>query len=125
MTPIEILALILIIISVIKIIFVMANPKAWMKNAMGMYKQPIAVMIVSLVLSALVLRYLLVELTIVQIFAVLLFLLLMINVTVAGFGKEITEFAEKIMKTNIFKKCWLGIIVWIVLIIWALYVLFV
>lgn len=128
MTPIEIFALILAVVAAIKIMVIFIQPKSWLGLVKAVYKTPTLTMIVSLVLAAIVLYYLVwVEgITIIQIFAVMLFVGLLAAITMSSYFKEVTGVAEKMLRDkSILKKAWLSIIVWIVLIVWALYTLFI
>ena len=78
MTPVEIIALIFVVIGVIKLVVLMISPKSWKSVPDAFFKQPILMMLVSFVLAAIVLYYLLTEMTIVQIAAVMLFTLLLL-----------------------------------------------
>ncbi len=124
MTPIEIFALIVAVIAIVKVVVLLVNPKSWMKFAKAIYAQPAASMIVSLLLAAVVLYYLLTELTIVQIFAAVLFTMLLALSSFSAFPKELLEMANKLLEDkSIMKKAWLPTIVWVALIVWVLYAL--
>jgi len=127
MTPIEIIALIVVIVSTIKIIVLLINPNTWMQKVVKpVYSKPMLLTAISTILAAIVLNYLLAELTIVHIFAVMAFLALIMAVSFASYSKEMLVFSAKMMKDKtVVKKSWLSILIWIILIIWVLYVLFV
>ena len=120
-TPVEWMALILIVISAIKIIVILVKPKAWNDSVVKkLWKNSGLAMIVSLILAAVALYYLLQELTIVQILATMLFLALLIAVGVAAYKKEVIGLADKMLKNKaVIKKSWLYIIIWIVLLLWG------
>jgi len=125
MTPIEIIALIVIAISIIKILVILVKPVSWAKLVKKLYVSPALAMIVCLILAAVVLYYLdAAGITIVQIFAVMAFLALVMGLTLAAYFKQAESLMQKILKSGIVKKAWLAMIVWIVLIVWALYVMF-
>ena len=98
MTPIEIMALIVALVSIIKMIVFLIRPKSWMKVPNKIYAQPVMTMIVSLLLAAGVLYYLLAELTIIQVFATLLFVILLMLSTLSPYSKEFLEMANKLLK---------------------------
>lgn len=120
------MALIIVALSAIKIIVLLTKPKAWVSVFKAVYRKPSVTTIVFLVLSVIVLNYLLKEITIVQIFAVMLFFALLTGLTVASaYSKDVVQMATKLLKDkNMIKKAWLAILIWTVLIIWALKELF-
>ncbi len=125
MTPIEIMALILAIVVIVKIVVLLVKPKAWMNIVKPLYRKPAILGIASLILAALSLNYLLKELTIIQIAAAMLFTALLAAITLASYSREVLEFAEKLIDENVVKKAWLSIVIWIALAGWILYLLFV
>ena len=125
-SSIEIIALILILITAIKLIVILINPSAWMNNVVRkIYGKPGVLTIVSLLLGSLVLYYLIQEITIVQILAVMMFLMLLMLVSVSIYSQEFLAMADTIYRDgNIFKKSWLPLVIWIALILWGLKELF-
>ena len=125
MEIVGIFALIVLIAIAIKILVVLISPKSWLNLVGKIWKLPILTMIVSLILSGIVLYYLLQEISIVQIFGVLLFIALISAATMAVYIKEVLPFVQKMLKDRSFlRKAWLPILIWIILIIWALKELF-
>jgi len=120
MTPIEILALILIAITAIKTVVNLAAPKSRAKVVKKVSKNPTILYILFLVLAAIVLYFLIQEITIVEILAVTLFVTLLMAIMFIPYFGELGNLAEKIS----LKKAWLGILIWLILMIWALYVMF-
>ena len=121
MTPIEIIALILIIVSAIKIIVILANPKSWADIVKKIWANPMVTSIISLILAAIVLYYLVwVEgITIVQILAVTGFVVLLMAVGIGMYATEMISMATKMLKKGVLKKAWLYTLIWIVLLIWG------
>jgi len=125
MTPIEIMALIVIVVAVIKLIVILVKPKAWIGVVKSVYSNSVLTMVVSLVLAVIVLNYLLTELTIVQIFASMLFFALLASLSISVYSKDLISLGNKMLKDRKFlSKAWLAIVVWIILIIWAVKELF-
>ncbi len=118
---IEIFALIVAVIAIIKILFIIVKPKSWMNLVKPFYSVPMLTSIVALLLSAVVLYYLVQSgITIVQIFAVMLFVALIACVSVSVYFKEVIGVGEKILKEKKFiRKAWLSIIIWLILSIWV------
>lgn len=123
MTPIEIIALVLIIISTIKVLVIFVKPNAWLNSVVKpIWKKPFITSVISLILGAVVLYYLLQELTIVQIFASMAFLTLLIAIGFSVAAKETLAFAEKMYKTKgMIKKFWFYTLIWVALMAWVLY----
>jgi|TARA_Y100000034_G_C6707549_1_gene312385 hypothetical protein len=125
-TPVETIALIIILVGAIKIVVLLVNPKAWMNFAKSVYSKPSLTSLVALVLAAVVLWYLIQSgMTIVQILAVTAFTTLLIMV---GLAKEVGPLMKKyesmIEKGNLWKEYWLYTLVWILLMIWGAWELF-
>jgi len=122
MTPIEIIALVLIVLAALKILLM---PKIWMKVIKFLYAKPKALFIVELILAGLVLYYLLQSgFSIVQILAVMSFGALLTALSFAWFGKETLKWAKEVVKKGIWKKAWLIILIWLALIVWGALELF-
>lgn len=124
-TPVEIIALIVIIASAIKMVMLVINPKGWMNMAKGIYSKPFIVRFVALVLAAIVLYYLLMEITIVQIIATTAFVALLVLI---GLAAEVEPLIKKyealIKKGKLWKEYWFYALIWILLMVWALVELF-
>lgn len=124
-TPIEILALILIVISSIKIITISINPTAWLNKIVKNVYVGKRTTIIFLILALIVLYFLLQELTIVQILAVMLFTAFIFAIGFSIHSKELIKLADQIYrKKNIIKSNWLPLIIWIILLVWGLKELF-
>ena len=126
MTPIEIIALIIILFSAIKIVVILAKPSAWADFVKKIWANPMVTSIISLILAAIVLYYLVwIEgITIVQIFAVTAFVVLLMAVGIGMYAKEVISMATRMLKKGIMKKAWFYTLIWIVLMIWGAYELF-
>jgi len=126
-SPIDVMALIVLLVVSIKIVVILIKPNAWVNFTTKVWAKPKLLMIVSLILAALSLMYLIgAGVTIVHIFATMLFIALLGAVGVAIYSKEVVSLAQKLMKDKtIIKKSWLYIAIWIALIIWGFYALFV
>jgi len=121
-TPIEIMALILIVAGSAKILVLLINPKIWSKKVINnIWKNSGLMRVISLILAGISLYYLLDSgITIVQIFAIMLFTALLMAAGIAMYSNEVVKLSEKMLKDrNIIKKSWLYILIWILLIVWA------
>ena len=124
-TPIEILALILIIISGIKIITILINPSIWLNKVVKKVYVGKKTTFIFLVLALIILYFLLQELTIVQILSVMLFTAFIFGIGFSIHSKELIKLADQTFKNkNIVKSNWVPIIIWIILLLWGLKELF-
>ncbi|MBW2999020.1 hypothetical protein KY321_05770 [Candidatus Woesearchaeota archaeon] len=125
MTPIEIMALVVVVLGLFKLIVMGINPGSWIHGVESLLKRPKTATIISLVLGAVVLNYLLMEITIVQVFASIMFVIILGLIGLATFSKEFLDFARKISKEeDLMKRAWLITIIWLALMLWVLYTLF-
>ena len=125
-TPVETIALIIILVGAIKIVVLLVNPKAWMNFAKSVYSKPSLTSLVALVLAAVVLWYLIQSgITIVEVLAVSAFVTLLIAV---GLAKEVGPLMKKyeamIKKDKLWKEYWLYALAWILLMAWGVKELF-
>ena len=125
-TSVEIIALVVIVASAIKILVLAIDPKAWLNMAKKLYSRPKLVGFFAFVLAAIVLNYLLSEISIVQVIAVMAFTSLMLLV---GLAHDIIPLIKKyeslVKKGSILKRYWFYTIVWIALMLWALAEIFI
>jgi hypothetical protein len=124
-TPVELIALILIIVVAIKLIVIFVKPKAWNNNVVKkLWGKSILMTLISYILAGVVLYYLLQELTIVQILATMMFFALLVAAGIGPYKKELIKLADKILKDKaVLKKSLFYILVWLALIIWGAKVL--
>lgn len=125
MTSIQIIALILIIISLIKIVVIFIKPALWYgdKNPLIRYwMKAKGGVVISLALGVLVLSYLLKELSITQIFATTAFLALFMMIAFAPYAKHLYEWVNREASTDsdIFRHNWIALVLWLGLVIWVL-----
>ena len=123
MGSIEIFALILAVICVVKIMFVVINPRGWLKLVKPIYNYRI-ISLVFLFLAGLVLYSLIKSFTIVQIFAVALFTSLLMASGFVVYGPEMIRVAEKMTKKPFSVYIWIALLVWLALSVWVLFSLF-
>jgi len=121
MTPIEIIASIIIIFSAIKIVVILVKPGAWMNFVKKIWSNPMITSVVSFILAAIVLYYLVwIEgITIVQIFAVTAFIVLLMAVGIGMYANEVISMGTKMLKKGIMKKAWFYTLIWVALMIWG------
>ncbi len=129
MTPVEIIALIFIILSIIKLVVIFINPNTWYST-----KNPLARLvwgnlsatIFSFLLGGVVLFYLLHEINIVQVFVAIVFTFLLAILTVApNIEKIMKATGNQLKKENFFAKHWVAVFVWVSIMAWVAYEIFV
>lgn len=120
-TPVEWIALAIIVLSAIKIVFLLISPKMWMNFAKRVWVSPWLMSVIGFVLGGTILYYLLQEITIVQILATTAFVAALMMVGLSERAKEMINAYEKQIKNKTFIKqnLWY-IIIWIVLLAWGL-----
>lgn len=121
---VEIIALIFAVLVIVKLLVVSFSPKSWLALAKSLYKTPMVLFIVELILAAVVFYYLLIELTVVQIFAAVTLGALLTGMSFAIYGKETIAWGTKLLDSNTPKKIWLPILIWLALAVWVLIELF-
>jgi uncharacterized protein YybS (DUF2232 family) len=125
LTSIEWIVTIFAVLGIIKIIVILINPGKWLDATKEIYKNPGVASVVSLVLAAIVFYFLLQELTIVQIVAATAFVALLVAFIFLQYSKDLLSLAKKMLDRKISAGWqWLYIIIWAVLLLWALYEIF-
>lgn len=124
-SSIDYLALVIIVISAVKILVILVKPQIWANLVKKIWAKPMVMSVICLFLAAGTL-YLLIQsgLTIVQILAVTLFAALLAAVGVGIYAKETVSLATKMLKKGILKRAWLYTLIWVALIAWGTYELF-
>lgn len=122
---IEIIALVFVLAGLTKILIILANRNSWASFVKSIYSKPNVLLVAELILAAIVFYYLLESgLNIVQIMACVVLGALLTGMVFAAYGKELMSPMIKLLKTNAWKKAWIPILVWIILIVWTLGELF-
>lgn len=125
MTPLEIIAFLFVIAGLIKILFLLTNPKGWTNFVKKIYSKPNLLIMIQLILTVIVFYYLLQYLTIISIIGGVILGALLTGMTFTVYGKEIMPLFTKIfIKKDLFKRAWLPMLIWFILMIWVLKVLF-
>lgn len=125
-TPVEIIALIMIVGGLIKMAVLLVNPKSYMGFAKGIYSKPNIISLMAFIFGAIVLYYLLQSgITIVEILAVTAFVVLLM---VFGMAKEVgplmKHFEAMVKKGNLWKEYWFYTLIWVILLAWGVKELF-
>jgi len=127
MTPVEIIALIFIVISIIKLITIAISPKAWYGSSNPLVKlvwNRISATIFSLIIGGVILYYLLAEISIVQLFVAVIFSFLLMIITVApDIDKVLKAVPDQIEKKkgSFLVEYWPAIIAWVGLMVWTVW----
>ncbi len=127
MTPVEIIALIFVVISIIKLITIAISPKAWYGSSNPLVKlvwNRISATIFSLIIGGVILYYLLAEISIAQLFVAVIFSFLLMIITVAPdidkLLKAVPDQIEK-KKGSFLVEYWPAIIAWVGLMAWTVW----
>ena len=125
LTPIEIIATILALLSLIKLITISINKKAWINSiSKPILKNQTLTGVVLAILGIIILYFLLQELSIVQIFAVMSFMSVMMGLGFLSYSKELVSIMEKLAKQKFSTLMWIYILIWLFLVLWVLYSIF-
>lgn len=120
----EVLAAILILLSLAKLVLVMFNPRAWLGFARRLYTKPQMTSGIALAAAGVVLGLLIRSgLNIVQILAVSLFVVLIMVAGIAPFAPRLFEWIEAQDMSEVIRRQWLYILVWTALLSWGAYTL--
>ena len=121
----EISALVLVVLGIVKLLFLVFNAGAWMKVVRFVYGNSVVFFVIEFILAAVLFYYLIQQFTIVQIMAVVALGALLTGMVFAAYGKETSAWAEKIFRAKILlRKGWLPLLIWLALIVWTLVELF-
>jgi len=122
MFSLEILALILIVLLIVKISFLLVKPKAWLSVVKVIYAKPIVTVIVEAILAYIALTSLIsLGMTYTEFFAVALLVTLLMGMSFAVYSKEMIELGKKMLKDKKFwKKAWFPVLIWVILAVLAL-----
>ncbi len=120
MTAIEVLATMFAALVLLKLAFIRANPKVWMKFARSMLRDSSVATLIYFVLAVVVGYFVLTSMTIVQVGAVMLFTSLLMGVGIAPHSQVILKLGEEMLSAG-FGKAWLSMLIWAAISIWVLY----
>ena len=123
MTPIEILAIIFAVLVLVKLLFVLIKPGAWMSFVGFLYKNTIVITTVYVVLAVLVGLYIFASFNIVQVAAVAVFISLLMGIGFAPFSQKLIAMNNEVIEER--GKAWLAMLIWAAIAIWTLWVVFV
>lgn len=122
-TPVEIIALVVILFSAIKILVLLINPKAWMDFVKKFYKNPGLIKVVGFILAIVIFYYLyyISGITIVQILAVTAFIAVFVLIGIAGETDNlIRKYQDMIKKGKLWKRYWFYTLLWVILLGWGI-----
>ena len=120
-TAVEILALILSVIVLLKLIILTIKPDVLFNLSKKWFNNVKLFQVSILIFGGVMLYYLLQTLTIVQIFAVTLFVAALYALLLAPYAKKLMKFFKP---KTIVKDNWLAFLIWVVLALWVLKELF-
>jgi len=116
----EILALILITVTAVKLVIFLINPQVWYSFIRGLYSKPPLASLIAFILAMTVLYFLLISgVTIVEILAVSLFVVLLIATGLAKYADKLILWTKDQGIVFILKEVWLYTLVWLLLLAWG------
>jgi len=121
----EILALLLIAFSVVKLAVMSVSPRSWLMFARRIYARPKVTSVAAFLLAAIVLYFLVKSgITIIHILAVSLFIVLLMVTGMASYGDRLVDWALQLDVKELWKEFWLYTLIWIALLIWGIQAIF-
>lgn len=123
-TPLEWVVLIFAVVALLKAIFVLGNRGIWTKFLDSMYTYHTVASCIFLILGGIIFYYLIQELTIVQILAASAFTSCLIAIAFLQYAHEAKSFVKKMILSPLKGMIWFYILIWLVLIAWALWEIF-
>ena len=120
MTGIEVIALIIALIAIIKIIIYHFNKNYLARKTEKIMKNPGLTILILFVLGIIVFGYVLDALTIVQVFAGIALYAILAGLTFAAYPGQVTKFTKEIFKQKTPLLVKLVMLVWLILSIWVL-----
>ncbi|MFP4687044.1 MAG: hypothetical protein ACLFN5_02930 [bacterium] len=122
MTVVEVLALILIAVTLLKMIFMLLKPQLLIELADRLYRRTWLVQLTGVILAGVIGYYLYSELSLAEIMAVFVLAFLVMGISLAPYEKQIINKTRKMVEENTFwSNHWLGFLVWLALIFWTSY----
>lgn len=122
---VEIFALIVIVVAIIKIVIFIYKPEAWISFIETLYSHPQLISAIGLVSSVVVLYFLVnTGLTVVEILAVSLFIALLMLTGIANYADQIVGWAREQDMVSMLKQLLIYVIAWLFLIILGIRELF-
>ncbi len=123
---IELFAVLLILLAIVKIVLLSVHAPAWLGVTRALYANPALTALLSYALAGMVLYGLMESgLTIVQILAVSLFVVLLIIPGFAPYMDDVLRRLEGKTFGNLLREQWLYTLVWVILLGWGLWALLV
>lgn len=120
LNTLEILAVFMIVLAVIKLIVLYTKPEIWIKAVKKMFAFPQVSALIALSLAGVVLFFLLnAGIRLVDILVVTLFISLMMMAGLAPFSDDLFTWIEKQDLHGLLNKMWLYSLVWVVLLVGA------
>ena len=126
MTPIEIIALVLIVVGGLKMLMLLINPKGFVNSTLKVMSNKLVTQFFGLIVAGVIFYYLRqAGFSIVDILAVTSFAFAMIIIAFAG-EMDIfkTKYTKLIKRGRLWQEYWLYALIWIILMVWGVKELF-
>ncbi|MEK6918780.1 MAG: hypothetical protein AABW73_01950 [Nanoarchaeota archaeon] len=119
-TSVEVVAIVLSVLVLIKVLFLFTAPKPWFNLTKPLFSYPKIVSWLAFILSLVVLSFLLREITITQIFVSGMFLFLLFIAGMHLFNKELVTFRESLINNLRTRDYWWYLVLWVIIAVWVL-----
>lgn len=124
-SALDIIAIVIIVLSIIKMAVFLSSPKAWIGFARNIYAKPRLTAPIATLLAAVVLYFLIQSgMTIVEILAVWAFVALVSAASVAQYASDVFAWAAERDLGTWLKEQWLMMVIWMGLVVWGIVDLF-
>ena len=121
MTPLEIIALIVILFALVKLVVFLISADAWLSFAGRLYVKPQITSLIAVALAAVVLYFLFTSgIGIVEILATWAFLALLLVAGFSMYATEIIDWAKSKTAGAWLREQWLLSLIWLGLIVWGI-----
>ncbi|MFH0906913.1 MAG: hypothetical protein ABIC36_02410 [bacterium] len=120
MTAIETLAVIVAVLTLVKIATLIINPKIWMALVDLIYRNKSVSSVIYVIIILISGYYVLQSVSIIDIGAVTLFIVFLMGLGFFPYYETILKLRDDVVKTGI-KKAWLSLVIWTVFALWILY----
>lgn len=124
LTGIEWIVVIAAVFGIIKLLMISFNKKGWMPVVNEVYDHQHLFSWIFTILAIIVFWVLIKSMSIVQIFAVMAFYSLMLALAFMHYGQDVKKLAKKMVSSKITGWLWFYVLIWLIIMVWALWSVF-
>jgi ABC-type protease/lipase transport system fused ATPase/permease subunit len=122
MTPLEILVAVIAVLTLVKFVVFLVNPKHLLKMADKLFKDSTTPTILYLIIALIVGYFVFGAMNIVQVYAAMILGIMTVGLVLSAYPKNVRTLMKDMIKNK--NRMWLCWLIWIVLSVWALYAIF-